>query len=429
MSANNVDVYPCGQSSLEQKWSKQDTTWMLGMFGTAIGAGTLFLPINAGMHGIWPLLVFVVLALPMTYFSHRALCRFVLSGSDEKGDITHVVDDFFGHIAGQFLTFLYFFSIYPIVLMYSVAITNTVQSFVINQMGMTPLPRGMTSIILLIALMSVIRLGQQSIIKAMSLLVYPFIAVLMLLAVYLIPHWNGAIFTQVSVEGQSSGEFIKALWLGIPVIVFSFNHSPIISAFAVSQKKQHGQAADKPANRILKYSHCLMVVTVLFFVFSCVFSLSPSDLAQAKAQNLSILSYLANHFSQPFISYVAPLVAFIAIAKSFLGHYIGASEGMHGLILKGLRMNKLHYSRFQIYLVIDSFMVLSCWLVATLNPSILGMIESLAGPIVAALLFIMPMYAIYTVPAMAKYKNKVSDTFIIVIGLVAISATVFSLIS
>lgn len=30
-------------------WNRQDTTWMLGLFGTAIGAGTLFLPINAGL--------------------------------------------------------------------------------------------------------------------------------------------------------------------------------------------------------------------------------------------------------------------------------------------------------------------------------------------------------------------------------------------
>jgi serine transporter len=28
------------------------------------------------------------------------------------------------------------------------------------------------------------------------------------------------------------------------------------------------------------------------------------------------------------------LIAFVAIAKSFLGHYIGASEGLKGLILK-----------------------------------------------------------------------------------------------
>ncbi|MFK8333453.1 HAAAP family serine/threonine permease, partial [Pseudomonas sp. BJa5] len=37
-------------------WSRHDTSWMLGLFGTAIGAVTLFLPINAGLGGFWPLL-------------------------------------------------------------------------------------------------------------------------------------------------------------------------------------------------------------------------------------------------------------------------------------------------------------------------------------------------------------------------------------
>lgn len=32
-----------------QGWTRSDTTWMLSLFGTAVGAGILFLPINAGI--------------------------------------------------------------------------------------------------------------------------------------------------------------------------------------------------------------------------------------------------------------------------------------------------------------------------------------------------------------------------------------------
>lgn len=81
----------------------------------------------------------------------------------------------------------------------------------------------------------------------------------------------------------------------------------------------------------------MMVLTVMFFVFSCVLSLSPADLAEAKAQNISILSYLANHFNTPVIAYMAPVIAFIAITKSFLGHYLGAREGFNGMVIKSLR--------------------------------------------------------------------------------------------
>ncbi len=53
--------------------------WMLGLYGhPAIGAGVLFLPINAGVGGMIPLIIMAILAFPMT-FSHSGLTRFVLS--------------------------------------------------------------------------------------------------------------------------------------------------------------------------------------------------------------------------------------------------------------------------------------------------------------------------------------------------------------
>jgi len=73
------------------------------------------------------------------------------------------------------------------------------------------------------------------------------------------------------------------------------------------------------------------------------------------------------------------------------------------------------------------FMLLSTWLVATLNPSILGMIETLGGPIIAMLLFLMPMYAIRKVPAMKKYSGQLSNVFVVIVGLIAISGIVYKL--
>lgn len=59
-------------------WRQSDTMWMLGLYGTAIGAGVLFLPINAGVGGLLPLLmIMAILAFPMTYlpsYTTWALC-------------------------------------------------------------------------------------------------------------------------------------------------------------------------------------------------------------------------------------------------------------------------------------------------------------------------------------------------------------------
>ena len=411
-------------------WKKQDTVWMLSLYGTAVGAGTLFLPIGAGLNGIWPLLIMALLAFPMTYYSHRALCRFVLSGSKAQNNITDVVEEHFGLFAGRILTALYFFAIYPILLMYSVAITNTVDSFLVNQLGVAAPPRALLAIILILALMGIIRLGQEIIVKSMSLLVYPFATILLFLSLYLIPHWNDAILQHSSsIQAGEGHGLLMTLWLVIPVMVFSFNHSPIISSFAVNQKEQYGNQADAHSATIMKYSHFMMVFSVMFFVFSCVFSLSPHDLMQAKQQNISILSYLANHFKTPLIAYIAPIIAFIAISKSFLGHYLGAKEGLSSIIVNALKSSGKTISKDKLQRVIEIFMILTCWITATVNPNILKMIETLGGPVIAVLLFIMPMYAVAKVPAMKKYNTaKMSNLFVTLMGLIAISAILYGLV-
>jgi serine transporter len=425
---NNENVISSSNKSTLPKWRKSDTLWMLSLYGTAIGAGVLFLPINAGVGGLIPLLVMLILAFPMTFFAHRALCRFVLSGKNSNGDITVVVEESFGRTAGIWITVLYFFAIYPILLVYSVGITNTVDSFMVNQLGMQPIPRALLSFVLVAFLMSIVHFGEELIVKVMSVLVFPFIAVLMMLALFLIPEWNNSNLS-FSLNSEGGHSILMTLWLVIPVMVFAFNHSPIISSLAVAKRKEYGNIYAEPkCTKIIAASNIMMVVTVMFFVFSCALCLSPAELLEAKTQNISTLSYLANRFNSPVIEYIGPPIAFIAMAKSFLGHYLGGKEGFNGLVQKILRSRNKTISEKKLDKLAIAFMFVTAWGIATINPSILALIESLGGPILAILLFLMPMYAIHQIPALAKYRGKLSNVFIVVMGLVAISAAIYNLL-
>ncbi|WP_213991982.1 aromatic amino acid transport family protein [Sodalis sp. dw_96] len=410
------------------QWRKSDSVWMLGLYGTAIGAGVLFLPINAGIGGLLPLLIMSILAFPMTFYAHRGLCRLVLSGKPECNDITDVVEQHFGSRAGNLITLLYFFAIYPILLVYGVAITNTVENVITHQFHLSAPPRALLALILIAGLMSIVRLGKYIIVKVMSVLVFPFVAILLFLAISLIPHWNADIFRQpLLIVDAGRGGLINTLWLAIPVLVFSFNHSPIISAFAMAKRDEYGDQAEQKCSKILFFSNILMVLTVIFFVFSCVLSLSPAHLADAKAQNISILTFLANHFNNPFIGMLAPLVAFVAITKSFLGHYLGASEGFSGLLTKTIHKCGKTVHPAMVNKLTGGFMLITAWLTATKNPSILGIIETLGGPIIAVLLFLLPMYAIQKVPAMARYRGAVSNYFVWGVGFIALAAIIYKL--
>ena len=257
-------------------------------------------------------------------------------------------------------------------------------------------------------------------------LVYPLVAILFVLSIYLIPEWTSASLQQL----PTSKGFLITIWLTIPVLVFSFNHSPAISSFTLSQEREYKtfEATERHSNRVLFGTSGLLLVFVMLFVFSCVLTLTPEELALAKTQNISILSFLANKFDNPYISYFGPLVAFLAITSSFFGHYLGAREGLEGLVTKMRRdAGKAEIDRKKLNYATALFFLLSLWLVATINPSILGLIESLGGPIIAMILFIMPMYAIRKVPAMQRYRGKFSNIFVTVMGLIAISAIVYVL--
>lgn len=405
------------------KWNKFDASWMLNLFGTAVGAGVLFLPINAGMGGFWPLVIMAILVGPMTYFAHRGLAYFVLSSKNPGSDITEVVEEHFGKTAGKLITLLYFFAIFPILLIYGNGITNTVDSFIVNQLGMASPNRALLSFILIAVLISVMLFNEKVMLKITEWLVYPLVLILFALSIYLIPEWNSSMLQ----EFPTASGFLTTLWVTIPVLVFSFNHSPAISSFTCSQYREYKEfdLAERHIERTEKGTSTILLFFVMFFVFSCVLTLTPEELLAAKEQNISILSFLANKFDNPYISYFGPLVAFLAITSSFFGHYMGAREGLEGLYVKmkgeSVNRKKLNYAT-------ALFFLLTLWGVAIINPSILGLIESLGGPIIAMILFIMPMYAIRKVPAMKRYQGRFSNVFVTIMGLIAISAVVYGLL-
>ncbi|KIC70351.1 serine/threonine protein kinase [Kocuria rhizophila] len=402
-----------------------ETNWAISLFGTAVGAGVLFLPINAGLGGLWPLLVVTVLIGPMTYLSHRALSRFVCASPVPSEDITGVARRAFGEGLGRLITIVYFLAIYPIVLIYGVGITNTVDSLLVNQFHLASPPRWLLSGVLVALLMLVMFTGQRIMLIVTQWLVYPLILILLGVTLFLIPTWDFSAFRGV----PSAGDFLMSVWMIIPVLVFAFNHSPAISQFSVAMKHEYGDRASERASVVLKRSTLLLVIFTMGFVWSCVLSLGPTGLQAAKDQNLPVLSYLANENGSPFIAYLGPAVALAAIASSFFGHYMGAAEGATGIVRSMVDPKGTKISDKALKTAVAVFIFVTAWLVAILNPSILSLIESLAGPVIAVILYLMPMYAIRKLPALEPYRGRISNVFVTVAGLVAVSGIIYGLIS
>ena len=401
----------------QSSWRKSDTTWTLGLFGTAIGAGVLFFPIRAGFGGLIPILLMLVLAYPIAFYCHRALARLCLSGSNPSGNITETVEEHFGKTGGVVITFLYFFAICPLLWIYGVTITNTFMTFWENQLGFAPLNRGFVALFLLLLMAFVIWFGKDLMVKVMSYLVWPFIASLVLISLSLIPYWNSAVIDQVDLGSLSlTGHdgILITVWLGISIMVFSFNFSPIVSSFVVSKREEYEKDfgrdfTERKCSQIISRASMLMVAVVMFFAFSCLFTLSPANMAEAKAQNIPVLSYLANHFA----SMTGTKTTF-AITLEY-----AASIGYKG--------DKTKVSLGKLNTISMIFIMGSTWVVAYANPNILDLIEAMGAPIIASLLCLLPMYAIRKAPSLAKYRGRLDNVFVTVIGLLTILNIVYKL--
>lgn len=243
----------------ESSWRKSDTTWTLGLFGTAIGAGVLFFPIRAGFGGLIPILLMLVLAYPIAFYCHRALARLCLSGSNPSGNITETVEEHFGKTGGVVITFLYFFAICPLLWIYGVTITNTFMTFWENQLQLPALNRGFVALFLLLLMAFVIWFGKDLMVKVMSYLVWPFIASLVLISLSLIPYWNSAVIDQVNLSEISlTGHdgILVTVWLGISIMVFSFNFSPMSlhSWFPSAKSMKKSLVASSPSANVHRLS-------------------------------------------------------------------------------------------------------------------------------------------------------------------------------
>ena len=401
------------------KWSGSDTRWTLTLFGTAIGAGILYLPVTASVGGIWTLIFITLLIFPMTYLSHRALCRVVLAADKPGSDITEAVEDHFGKGAGFVITLIYFLGIYTVCLVYAIGITTEVNSFLVNLLHIPEPPRWLLSIVLIVGMTVVVLFGTNIMTRICSILVFPLIGLLFVLSVMGIPHWRIEQFQTM----PELHRFISGSLMVIPVLVFAMNYSAIISTFSLAYENQiqNSEQLDRKTSRVIMVNSLMLLGFVMFFVFSISLALSPEKLQDALTRNVSAMTVITELEGFRFIPLMASFIAITAIISSYFGHFAGSREGLNGIIVKWLRRSDKNK---QLNLkAIDrgtiAFLIISMWIVAVLNITIVGVISALTAPFIAIILYLMPIYAIHRLPKLARYRTLI-NAFVFIMGVVII---------
>ena len=405
-------------------WSKEETLWSFALYGTAVGAGTLFLPIQLGSAGAIVLLITALVAYPLTYWPHKALAQFILS-SKTKGNegITGAVSHYYGKKIGNLITTLYFVAFFVVVLIYAVAITNSLTEQLAKRMTVDTSVRMLVSFGVVLILNLIFLMGRHITIKVMGFLVFPLIAYFLFVSLYLTGSWQPSLLTSQMAFDQHT---LHQVWISIPVMVFAFSHTPIISTFAVDRREKYGEEAMGKCKKIMKVAYLIICLSVLFFVFSCLLSIPPSYIVAAKEEGVTILSALSMMPSSPaWLGISGIIVAIIAMSKSFLGTYFGVIEGASEIVKTslaqaGIRKSRA-FNRAMSILLVSTLTFVVCFI----NPNAISMIYAVSGPLIAMILFIMPTLSTYLIPALKPYRS-VGSFITLVVGLLCVSVMFFS---
>ncbi|MGY0886578.1 aromatic amino acid transport family protein [Corynebacterium aurimucosum] len=414
----------------KQRPAASTASWIITLFGTAVGAGILFLPLNAGGFGFWPLVFATVFILPLVYFSHRTYARIVAGApkEDHGKDILELVSQYLGKGQGIGFAVLYWITVFSTVLIYGVSITNAVDSFIVNQLGGPSIDRWLLATICVGIMTGGFAIGRKPMIWLAQVLVYPLIIALAITSIYLIPRWDLHSFIHFDDGADGWGQMLKGIFLILPVLVFSFSHMAALSQFAIDMQPQYGEKTEKRVSRTEFYTAILLVVFTMFFVWSCVLALGADGMNEALEQNIPVLSYFANVTGTPFMAYMAPIVVICAIVSSYFGHMLGTEEGTEYLLKNAAPQLAEKVSHRTLLNIIYVIVFVCTTLVAIFNPSIISMISVVSGVFVAFIVYLVPVYMFKKLNVYKQFRNDPWNYFVFGMGLLIMAVTIWDMI-
>lgn len=418
----NTASITTGNITTRHSWRWQDNIWALGLYGTAVGAGTLFLPVEIGTRGPVIFLI-MLLGLPLSLLPHLLLCRVYMREEETATGTLPIFGSFFSGRGEKLMTLFYCVTFFPVTLVYGVALVNAMDNFLTEHLHITGISRGPLSFIVVAALYVVLSKGRDKVVATMSALALPFAASVLLIGVSLIPDWHLSNFTSAITEVKSTplSTTMKGIWLTLPLITFSFCCAPMVSPLTSYYREKRAEGESK-ALFVIRVAYVAIFTSIIFFVLSCVLSIPHDSFVQAKAQNLNVLSVMKGNGDFSLIYYLAPFIAIIGMTKSFLGVGLSVAETF-GQLAASVSGKKAATSKRVASLVL----FLLTFGIVYANPDVINLIETFCGPLIAVILFLIPAYLIYTRAALAQLRGV--TVFLVVLGgLATLSALLWPLI-
>lgn len=397
-------------------------SWVLALFGTAVGAGILFLPIQVGQSGFWVLLLVAILIFPTIYLGH---CFYALIPSKtEKADYATAVGKWLPSWAGISLHLLFIAWLLILLIAYSISFTNDLGDFLSTQQLLTrnPWHRVWLSFSILAVLMLLLRFVRPLLVRILGGATLLLIGLLSLITLSLIPHWDWQIAHKAFAVPIAADGFKQFLLL-FPLLALSFMFFPLVPSLCqnLQQCIPDPQQRQSKLNRIIAAAVLLLMAFLLAFVVSFMLAISKSDFLKAAQANISALALLGNLYKGSWLGDLGPMISMTALFTSFLGIFIGYRESILPLLCQwqGEDSNEKATRQYENRLYCVTFVVL--WGMAVADVPVMNILGDLVAPLGALFLLLVPAGVILFSTGFCS-KRRTTAWFVFTAGILVVLA-------
>lgn len=367
-------------------------SWVLALFGTAVGAGILFLPIQVGQSGFWILLLVAVLIYPTVYLGH-CFYGLIPDRAVKEADYVTAVGRWLPRWAGLLLHLLFISLLLILLIAYSISLTNDLGEFFSTQQWLTLNlgHRVWLSFSILAVLMLLLRFARPMLVRILGGLTLLLIGLLFLVSVALIPHWDWQV-AHKALAIPTPFDVLKQFLLLFPLLALSFMFFPLLPSLV--QNLRH--CIPDPLRRqvrlhkIIGTAVLLLMTFLLAFVVSFMLAISKSNFLAAAQENISALAMLGNLYKGTWLGDLGPAISMTALLTSFLGIFIGYRESMLSLLCHWQQKDDSDKAAFQYENVLYCLTFVVLWGMSIANVPVMKILGDLAAPLGAIFLLIVP---------------------------------------
>lgn len=381
-----------------------DLGWVVLCIGMAIGAGIIYMPIQAGVKGIWVFVVSIGLSYPAVYWLQDLYLK-TLTQTQSCDSYAEIITQYLGKNWGGLLGIAYFLMLLMGILNYAMSLVNDSATY-LNSYHIT---EGILSktiwypFILLAVMVLIANQGEKWLFRIAGPMIFFKVAVIIFLGVVMVPFWS---FNNISAFPPFLS-FLRDVLLTLPFTLFSILFVQILNPMNIAYRKVEADPviASLRAIRATRIAYIVLVVSVLFFAFSFSFAITKEEAASALAQNISALALSSQIMPGNLVNILSVTLNIFAVLTAFFSIYLGFKEAIVGLAVNMISRitGNENINRGLLSTIIAVAIVLFLWIWVRFDFSVMLLMQ-IAGPVFGLVACLIPFYLVKKVSALENLR-------------------------